>query len=75
MQAIIEFLSGIGQAVITVFDFIVSLFSDLVYMITMLGHIAVQLPAYFAWLPSELLSGLILIFTLVILYKILGREG
>lgn len=75
MQAITNFLSGIGDAIIAVFDFVVSFFSDLIYMIQMLGQIAVQLPSYFAWLPSELLAGLTLIFTLVVLYKILGREG
>ena len=75
MQAITNFLSGIGDAVIAVFDFVVSFFSDLIYMIQMLGQIAIQLPSYFAWLPPELLAGLTLIFTLVVLYKILGREG
>lgn len=75
MNGVIEFLRGIGEAIGNVTDFIVSFFSDIVYMITMLGKIAVEIPTYFSWLPSYITTPLLLIFTLVILYKILGREG
>lgn len=75
MQAIAEFLKAIGDAILGVYDFVISLFQDLVFMVRMLGDIGQALPVYFSWLPSSVLSALILVFTLVILYKFLGREG
>lgn len=75
MDAIINFFEGITNVITGVIGFIVDFFGDIVYMVQLLGQIAVQLPTYFAWLPSQVLSALVLVFTLVILYKILGREG
>lgn len=75
MQAIADFLSGIGDAILAVVDFVIGFFSDLIFMIQMLGNIMVSIPGYFSWLPGEIVSSLVLIFTLVVLYKILGREG
>ena len=75
MDAIINFFRGITDVITGVIGFIIDFFGDIVYMVQMLGEIALQLPTYFAWLPPQLLSALVLVFTLVILYKILGREG
>lgn len=75
MQAVVDFLSGIGDAFLAVIDFVIGFFSDLIFMIQMLGSIMVSIPGYFSWLPGEIVSPLLLIFTLVVLYKILGREG
>ena len=75
MDAIVQFFSAIGDALISVFDFIVSFFSDLVYMIRLLGIFILQIPNYFAFLPDGMLALLIMIFGIVVLYKIFGREG
>ena len=75
MEALITFFRGITDVITGVISFIIDFFGDVVYMVQLLGQIALQLPTYFAWLPSQVLSSLVLVFTLVILYKILGREG
>lgn len=75
MDAVISFFKGIGNAIIAVFDFIISFFQDLIYMIQLLGKFLAQLPSYFSWLPSEILGSLLLLFSIVVIYKILGREG
>lgn len=75
MQAVTDFLQAIGNAFMGMIDFVISFFSDIVYMVQMLGELAAAIPTYFSWLPGSVLSGLLLVFTLVILYKILGREG
>lgn len=75
MQAILDFFAGIGDAIVSVIDFVISLFGDLVYMVQITGVFIAEIPNYFAWLPGPLLSLIIVIFAVVVLYKILGREG
>lgn len=70
-----DFLRGIGEAILSVIDFIISLFKDLVYMIQMLADVVVNIPTYFSWLPGEILAVLIALISVVVIYKILGREG
>lgn len=75
MDAIIKFFTGIADAVTAAFDFLFSFIADLVYLVQLTGKFLVQIPLYFSWLPGELLALVILIFTIVVLYKVLGREG
>lgn len=75
MDAVISFFKGIGDAIVAVFDFVISFFQDLIYIIQLLGKFLAQLPGYFAWLPSDILALLLTLFAIVVIYKILGREG
>lgn len=75
MQTIVQFFSAIGDAIISIFDFIVAFFQDLVYMIQLLGIFVLQIPVYFSFLPSGMLGLLVVTFGIVVLYKIFGREG
>lgn len=75
MDALLEFFNGIGSAITSVIDFVIGLFQDLIYMIQLLGQVVLNIPNYFSWLPSELLSIFLLIVSIVVIYKILGREG
>lgn len=75
MDVIIDFLAGIGEVIVTVIEFVVSFFSDVVYVIQLTGKFLAQIPTYFSWLPGELLGLLVIIFGVVVIYKILGREG
>lgn len=75
MQAIIDFFASVGSIISTVIDFVVKLFSDLLFMLQLLGNFFASLPSYLAWLPGTAVSALVVIFSIVIIYKILGREG
>lgn len=75
MDAVISFFVGIGNAIISVFDFVISFFGDLIYVIKLLGKIVLSLPSYFSWLPGSYSSLLLTLFAIVVIYKILGREG
>ena len=75
MQAIIDFFSGIADIISGAIDFVIGFFSDIVYMIKLTGKFLGQIPNYFSWLPAEVLAVVVLIFTIVVLYKVLGREG
>lgn len=75
MQVLIDFFSTIGNAIILIFEFIFSFFRDLVYIIKVTGLFLYQIPVYFSWLPSTLISSLVVLFGIVVIYKIMGREG
>lgn len=75
MDAIVSFFSGVGNAIVSVFDFVISFFSDLIYVIQLLGKVVLSIPNYFSWLPSGISALLITLFAIVVIYKILGREG
>lgn len=75
MQALIDFFSGIGEMISGAIDFVIGFFSDIVYMIQLTGKFLLQIPSYFSWLPAEVLAVIILTFTIVVIYKVLGREG
>lgn len=75
MRTVIQFLKNIGKIITTVIDFVISFFKDLVYVIELTGKFLSELPSYFSWLPEELLAILLVIFSIVVIYKILGREG
>ena len=75
MQAITNILSNITDWIVMVFDFIFGFFEDIVYIIKITGVFLLKIPDYFAWLPSQCVSLVVVIFSIVVVYKILGREG
>ena len=75
MDAVVSFFEGIGNAIISIFDFVISFFADLIYVIQLLGKVVLSIPGYFGWMPSSISSLLITLFAIVVIYKILGREG
>lgn len=75
MKAIIDFITGFVDIIKSLVDFVIQTITDLVYVISLLGQMIVNLPGYFGWLPTAITSSLIVIFSIVVIYKILGREG
>lgn len=75
MQAIVDFLSGIGNAIVSIFDFVIALFRDFITFLKLLTLVPSYLESFLSWIPSEFTVLLLLLFSVVILYKILGRDG
>ena len=75
MGAIIDFLKGFVDIISSIVNFFISTIMDLVYMIGLLGSMLTNLPAYFGWIPSAIVSSILVIFSIVVIYKIIGREG
>lgn len=67
-QQIFDFFSN-------VLDFLIDFIKDIVYIIEITGEMVLKIPDYFSWLPSEALSLLVSVFAVVVIYKVLGREG
>ena len=75
MDAIINFFAGIADLIASAFQFLIDMVSDIVYVITLTGKAIAAIPSYFAWLPTPVVALLVTIFGVVVVYKILGREG
>ena len=71
---ILDGIKSIANFFITVGNFIVDFISDLVYSIGLIGKTVLELPSYFAWLPGSIVALLTTIFTIVVIYKVLGRD-
>lgn len=75
MQAIVTFLEGIGLFLAGLVDLVISLVSDIIYVITLAGRTLLQLPSYLEWIPREVRVMLFSLFAIVVVYKVIGREG
>ena len=75
MADILAFLKGIGSAITSLIDFLISFVSDVVYICELCGQFVLNIPSYFSWLPAEAVAIIVTIFAVVVIYKIAGREG
>lgn len=70
-----EWIQSIGTFFTSIYDFVIGTFEDIVYVIRLTAHFVAQIPEYFSWLPPEALVLVVSIFAVVVIYKVLGREG
>ena len=75
MQAITDFLSGIGDSIVNAWQFVLAFFRDFMQFLELLTKMPEILANVLSWIPGEIWISLYLLFNIVILYKILGREG
>ena len=75
LGAIKDLLFGAVNVITSLIDFVVGMVEDLVYMVKMLTTFIVKLPQMFSWLPSSVVAIIVTIFGVVVVYKIMGREG
>lgn len=75
MQAIVNFLSGFGETILKLWEFFIALFKDFFQFLELIFKLPVFLADCFTWLPPDIWLPLSILFGVVILYKILGREG
>lgn len=68
-------LTNIANFFVSVWEFITNLFKEIGMMVSFLGQIVTTVPNYFRWLPTSVLAVLILTFSIIIIYKVIGREG
>lgn len=75
MEEIIAFFEGIADAVESAFDWFFGFLEDTVYFLGLLDDAVASIPGYFSWLPSEALVSLGVLLGIIIVCRILGREG
>ena len=79
MQKLIEgisnFIEGFGNFFKAVFEFVIDFIEDSLYIIEICGKAVLAIPDLFGWLPTSIVALIVGIFAVVVIYKLLGREG
>lgn len=75
LENIMQFFETLFSPILAIFDVVNTFFNDLVYVISLLTSFVMQIPDMLSFLPTATVPILIIIFDIVVIYKILGREG
>ena len=75
LETIKETLINIGNFFTTIFNFVVDFVNDIVNVVKYTGQALAQIPKLLEWVNPALLGILLAAFAVVVIYKILGREG
>lgn len=75
LKDIFDVVKQIGDFIASIVMFVIDMVEDLVYMVGLLGETVVKLPDYLNFLPATVIATITVIFSIVVIYKILGREG
>lgn len=75
MSAIIDFLVGLCEIIESLFAFVFGIIGDLLYVIGLMASIVVRLGDMLGWLPGPCITLVVTTFGIVVIYKVLGREG
>lgn len=67
-------LQNIAQFFTSVWDFILNIVNEIVFVVQSLAKVVTTIPQYFGWLPAGVLGTLLVIIGVVVVYKIMGRE-
>lgn len=72
--SIASFFEGVLYFFSTLFDFIGKLLSDFVWVVENVGNAISNLPDYLSFLPAQVVTLFMSGVTVIIVYKILGRD-
>lgn len=74
MSTIINFLKGIANGVTSIISFVLDTIKDVLYVGQLLAEAVAQIPQLFSFLPAEVLALIVTALTVVVIYKLLGRD-
>lgn len=75
LETIKNLFLSVADVITSLVDFVVGMITDLVYVVKLCGSFALKIPTLFSWLPTPAVAIIVSIFAVVVIYKILGREG
>ena len=75
MNGLLDFFAGLGDIVVSVFQFLFQTVKDLIYIVVLLTSLINRIPDMIGWLPSACITLVVTTFAIVLIYKIVGREG
>ena len=70
----IDILSTIVDFLMGLFDFLVKIVTEIIYIIKLTGTIIGNIASYFYFMPAAVSALLITLITIAIAYKIAGRD-
>lgn len=69
-----KLLTNIANFFTSVWDFIINLISEIVYIVKLLAQVVAEIPTYFGWMPTAVLSLFLVLIGIVVIYKVAGRS-
>lgn len=75
LETIKNVFLGFIDLVTSLIDFVVGFIQDIVYVVQLTASFVVKIPQLLSWLPSSIVTLFVILFAIVVIYKILGREG
>ena len=75
LESIKNFFISFADIVTSVVDFFIGFVEDIVFIVKLLGSFVAKIPRLFSWLPTECVAILTVLFGVVVIYKVMGREG
>ena len=75
LETIKEFFIGIGNVITSLVGFVIGFIEDCVYVVKLTASFVAKIPTLFSWLPTPAIVLIVAIFGVVVIYKVLGREG
>ena len=75
LETLKNFFVSIADIVTGVVDFFIGFVQDIVFVVKLTGSFVAKIPQLFSWLPSAVVTLIVVIFGIVVIYKVMGREG
>lgn len=75
LETIKDIFVGFVNTVTSLVDFVVGIIQDIVYVVKLTAGFVAKIPQLFSWLPAPVIALFVTLFAIVVIYKILGREG
>lgn len=75
LETIKNFFLGLTNVITSLIDFVVGFVEDIVFVVKLCASFVAKIPQLFSWLPSGVLAMIVLTFSVVVIYKVMGREG
>ena len=74
MSVIKDFFLSIGSVIKSLVDIVIDFVKDTVYVVKLSKDFLERIPELFSFMPVKILSIITLIFSIVVIYKVLGRD-
>lgn len=74
LNTIKDLFFSLTDILLSLWDFVISFFEDIVYVVRLCKSVVVGIPYYFAWMPGSIVALLVTIFGIVVVYKVVGRD-
>lgn len=75
LETIKDFFLGVSGVITSLVDYVIGFIEDIVFVVKLCGAFVAKIPLLFSWLPAEAVALVVIIFGVVVIYKVLGREG
>ncbi len=75
LDSILDAVDTVVEFLDTIWKFVKDFTKSTFEMIELVGDTVKSIPDYLDWLPAGIVTSLVVLFGVVVIYKILGREG